>query len=63
MNAIKFAVAAAVMVLSANVSAQIVYVPNFPVKKAVITETANADSQAPATEESTQAAATTKKAA
>ena len=63
MNAIKFAVAAAVMVLSANVSAQIVYVPDFPVKKAVITETANADSQAPVTEESTQAAATTKKAA
>lgn len=63
MNAIKFAVAAAVMVLSANVSAQIVYVPNFPVKKAVITETANADSQAPVTEESTQAAATTKKSA
>lgn len=63
MNAIKFAVAAAVMVLSANVSAQIVYVPDFPVKKAVITETANADSQAPVTEESTQAAATTKKSA
>ena len=63
MNAIKFAVAAAVMVLSANVSAQMVYVPNFPVKKAVITETANADSQAPVTEESTQAAATTKKSA
>lgn len=63
MNTIKFAVAAAVMVLSANVSAQIVYVPDFPVKKAVITETANADSQAPATEESTQATATTKKVA
>lgn len=63
MNAIKFAVVAAVMVLSANVSAQIVYVPDFPVKKAVITETANADSQAPVTEESTQAAATTKKSA
>lgn len=63
MNTIKFAVAAAVMVLSANVSAQIVYVPDFPVKKAVITETANADSQAPATEESTQVTATTKKVA
>ena len=63
MNTIKFAVAAAVMVLSANVSAQIVYVPDFPVKKAAITETANADNQAPATEESTQVTATTKKVA
>lgn len=45
MNAIKYAMAVAVMALSATVSAQIVYVPDFPVKKAV---TANAESQAPA---------------
>ncbi|OTG84384.1 hypothetical protein B9T33_00890 [Acinetobacter sp. ANC 5054] len=61
MNAIKYAMAAAVMVLSANVSAQIVYVPDFPVKKAVATETANADSKAPAAEESTEATPSTEK--
>lgn len=48
MNAIKYAMAVAVMALSATVSAQIVYVPDFPVKKAVAAETANAESQAPA---------------
>ncbi|WP_180089631.1 MULTISPECIES: hypothetical protein [unclassified Acinetobacter] len=51
MNAIKYAMAVAVMALSATVSAQIVYVPDFPVKKAVTAETAetaNAESQAPA---------------
>ena len=33
MNAVKYALAVAVMALSATVSAQVVFVPDFPVKK------------------------------
>lgn len=61
MNALKCALAVAVLALSANVAAQIVYVPDFPVKKAV--STANAETKAPATEEATQGATTAEKAA
>ena len=63
MNALKCALAVAVLALSANVAAQFVYVPDFPVKKAVSTETANAETKAPATEEATQGATATEKAA
>lgn len=62
MNAIKYAMAVAVMALSATVSAQIVYVPDFPVKKAVAAETANAESQAPAADTTEVVTNTEKKA-
>ncbi|UUS64947.1 MULTISPECIES: hypothetical protein [unclassified Acinetobacter] len=62
MNAIKYAMAVAVMALSATVSAQIVYVPDFPVKKAVVAETANAESQAPAADTTEVVTNTEKKA-
>ncbi len=62
MNAIKYAMAVAVMALSATVSAQIVYVPDFPVKKAVTAETANADNKAPAADTTEVVTNTEKKA-
>lgn len=43
MNAIKFALAAAVMAFSVTVTAQIVYIPDFPTKQAPAVETASAD--------------------
>ncbi|MFH7766766.1 hypothetical protein [Acinetobacter sp. BSP-28] len=46
MNVIKSLLAVAVVACSANVSAQIVYIPDFPVKKAV--DTLNAEQKAPA---------------
>jgi len=46
---------------SANVSAQIVFVPDFPAKKAV--ETVNAEQKAPASEAVEQTKMTVKKAA
>jgi hypothetical protein len=48
MNALQSILAVSVLALSSAVSAQIVYVPDFPVKKAVQTETAT-EVQAPAT--------------
>ena len=48
MNAVKYALAVAVMAFSATVSAQVVYLPSFPVKKAVETQTATADAAAEA---------------
>lgn len=48
MNVIKSLVAIAVLACSAHVSAQIVYIPDFPVKKAA--ESLNAEQKAPATE-------------
>ena len=47
MNAMKSLLAVAVVAFSANVSAQIVYIPDFPVKKAVETVN-NAEQKAPA---------------
>ena len=48
MNAVKYALAVAVMALSATVSAQVVFVPDFPVKKPADTQTATADAPAAA---------------
>lgn len=48
MNAVKYALAVAVMALSATVSAQVVYTPNFPVKKPVKTQTTTAHAPAEA---------------
>ncbi|MDD0802633.1 MULTISPECIES: hypothetical protein [Acinetobacter] len=48
MNAVKYALAVAVMALSATVSAQVVFVPDFPVKKPADTQTATATADAPA---------------
>lgn len=48
MNAVKYALAVAVMALSATVSAQVVFVPDFPVKKPAETQTATADAPAAA---------------
>ena len=48
MNAIKYALAVAVMALSATVSAQVVFVPDFPVKKPAETQTATATATADA---------------
>lgn len=53
MNSIKSVLAAAVLCMSAAASAQIVYVPDFPVKKAAPAETANADVNAPAAAQDT----------
>lgn len=53
MNAIQYAVAAAVLALSAHVSAQIVYIPDFPAPKTVepqtVVETTTATQDAEAT--------------
>lgn len=48
MNAVKYALAVAVMALSATVFAQVVFVPDFPVKKPADTQTATADAPAAA---------------
>ena len=48
MNAVKYALAVAVMALSATISAQVVFVPDFPVKKPADTQTATATADAPA---------------
>jgi len=48
MNVIKSLVAIAVVACSAHVSAQIVYIPDFPVKKAAAS--LNAEQKAPAAE-------------
>lgn len=49
MNAMKSVLAISILALSSAVSAQIVYIPDFPTKKAVNTET-TAETQAPASE-------------
>ena len=49
MKAMKSVLAISMLALSSAVSAQIVYIPAFPTKKAVNTETA-AETQAPASE-------------
>jgi hypothetical protein len=46
MNVIKSLLAVAVLAVSVNASAQIVFIPDFPVKKAV--ETVNAEQNVPA---------------
>ncbi|OTG97443.1 hypothetical protein B9T24_04815 [Acinetobacter sp. ANC 4654] len=61
MNIIKALVAVAVLAVSVNVSAQIVFIPDFPVKKAV--ETVNAEQNVPAAKAVAQGAAEAKKAA
>ena len=48
MNTLKSVFAVAVMALSATVSAQVVFVPDFPVKKPADTQTATADAPAAA---------------
>jgi hypothetical protein len=53
MNTLKSVSAAAVMALSATVSAQVVHVPDFPVKKAAPAQVAAADSKAPASAQGT----------
>ena len=55
MNVIKSLLAVAVVACSAHVSAQIVYIPDFPVKKAA--KTLNAEQKAPATEAASKTAA------
>lgn len=55
MNVIKSLLAVAVVACSAHVSAQIVYTPDFPVKKAA--KTLNAEQKAPAAEASSKTAA------
>lgn len=59
MNAIQSVLAIAVVAFSANVSAQIVFVPDFPAKKTV--ETVNAEQKAPASEAVEQTKMTVKK--
>ena len=61
MNAIKSFLAIAVVAFSANVSAQIVFVPDFPAKKAVTT--VKADQKVSALEPVTQDKATCEKVA
>nr|WP_252151784.1 hypothetical protein [Acinetobacter sp. ANC 4862] len=61
MNAIKSFLAIAVVAFSANVSAQIVFVPDFPAKKAV--KTVNADQKVSALEPVTRDKAACEKAA
>ncbi|WP_374667425.1 hypothetical protein [Acinetobacter sp.] len=63
MNALKSAIAVAAFAMSATVSAQIVYIPDFPVKKAAPAQTANASAQAPASEAAAQDQAKAEKAA
>lgn len=43
MNAIKFALAATVMAFSMTATAQIVYIPDFPTKKAPAVEAATSE--------------------
>lgn len=61
MNAIQSVLAIAVVAFSANVSAQIVFVPDFPAKKVV--ETVNAEQKAPASEAVDQSQIAVKKVA
>ena len=61
MNIIKSLVAVAVLAISVNASAQIVFIPDFPVNKAV--ESVNAEQNVPAAKTVTQGAAEAKKAA
>ncbi|OTG63948.1 hypothetical protein B9T25_13510 [Acinetobacter sp. ANC 4470] len=61
MNVIKSLLAVAVLAVSVNVSAQIVFTPDFPVKKAV--ETVNADQNVPAAKAVAQGASEAKKVA
>lgn len=63
MNFVKPVFAAAVMALSAAASAQVVYVPHFPVKKAAPVQTAHAENQAPASEATAQNPVKSEKAA
>lgn len=63
MNALKSAIAVAAFAMSATVSAQIVYIPDFPVKKAAPAQTANTSAQAPASEAAAQDQAKAEKAA
>ena len=48
MNMFKSVLMVSILAIAANVSAQIVYIPDFPVKKAV--ETVNTEQKAPATD-------------
>ena len=50
MNAIKFALAATVMALSMTATAQIVYTPEFPAKKAPVADTVTAETIATETQ-------------
>ena len=61
MNVIKSLLAVAVLAVSVNASAQIVFIPDFPVKKAV--ETVNADQNVPAAKAVAQGTSEAKKAA
>lgn len=63
MNALKSVIAVAVMAVSATVSAQIVYVPDFPAKKAAPAQVAKAATQAPASEATAQDQVKSEKAA
>ena len=61
MNVIKSLFTVAVLAVSVNASAQIVFIPDFPVKKAV--ETVNADQNVPAAKAVAQGTSEAKKAA
>ena len=61
MNVIKSLFAVAVLAVSVNASAQIVFIPDFPVKKVV--ETVNADQNVPAAKAVAQGTSEAKKAA
>ena len=61
MNVIKSLLAVAVLAVSVNASAQIVFIPDFPVKKAV--ETVNADQNVPAAKAVAQGTSEAKKVA
>ena len=61
MNVIKSLLAVAVLAVSVNASAQIVFIPDFPVKKAV--ETVNAEQNVPAAKAVAQGTSEAKKAA
>ena len=52
MNALKSVFAIAVMAISATVSAQVVYTPDFPVKKEAPVQASNPGTQAPVSEAS-----------
>lgn len=61
MNVIKSLFTVAVLAVSVNASAQIVFIPDFPVKKTV--ETVNADQNVPAAKAVAQGTSEAKKAA
>lgn len=54
MNTLKSVFAVAVLALSATVSAQVVYVPDFPTKKVAPAQVVKATTQVPASEVTTQ---------